>query len=142
MKSKLQELDNNLISNDHFIQEQNGKLTEKDKMIQSSKAEIERLEKRIKMQEHKVRDQNMQTSWSSLVCRCIAQFLKCPTWFCSRLTSCRKPLKSMRMTNVHCSRNWRPEIRGCRGSSLTRDAWSSVCMAWSQTHSSSGRKNV
>ncbi|XP_038562354.1 kinesin-like protein KIF23 isoform X5 [Micropterus salmoides] len=54
MKSKLQELDNNLISNDHFIQEQNGKLTEKDKMIQSSKAEIERLEKRIKMQEHKI----------------------------------------------------------------------------------------
>uniref|UniRef100_A0A7N8XTL6 Kinesin-like protein n=1 Tax=Mastacembelus armatus TaxID=205130 RepID=A0A7N8XTL6_9TELE len=53
-KSMLQELDNNLISRDNFIQEQNGKLTEKYKIIQNNKAEIERLEKKNKMQEHKI----------------------------------------------------------------------------------------
>ena len=50
----LQELDSNLISKDNFIHEQNGKLLEKDKFIQINKAEIERLEKKTKMQEHKV----------------------------------------------------------------------------------------
>lgn len=56
MKSVLQELDTGLISKDNFIQEQNGKLIEKDKIIQGNKAEIERLEKKSKMQEHKVGD--------------------------------------------------------------------------------------
>lgn len=56
MKPVLQELDTSLISKDNFIQEQNGKLIEKDKIIQGNKAEIERLEKKTKMQEHKVGD--------------------------------------------------------------------------------------
>lgn len=54
MKSMLQELDNNLLSKDNFIYEQNAKLVEKDKIIQNNKAEMERLEKKNKMQEHKV----------------------------------------------------------------------------------------
>lgn len=62
MKSMLQELDNNLITKDNFIHEQNGKLEEKDKIIQNNKAELERLEKKNKMQEHKVRDKNIQTT--------------------------------------------------------------------------------
>lgn len=74
----LQEMDSNLISNDNFIHEQNGKLVEKDKIIQNNKAEIERLEKRTKMQEHKVTGKNIQTSWGFLVCSYVAQFLKCP----------------------------------------------------------------
>ena len=56
MKSTLRELDSHFISKDNFIHEQNGQLEEKDKIIQSNKAEIERLEKRTKMQEHKVKD--------------------------------------------------------------------------------------
>lgn len=56
MKSMLQELDTNVISKDNFIYEQNGKLSEKDKIIQNNKAEVERLEKITKKQEHKVRD--------------------------------------------------------------------------------------
>lgn len=76
MKSMLQDLDNNLISKDNFIHEQNGKLFEKDKIIQNNKAEIERLEKRAKMQEHKVRDTNSQTS-PEIVCLVdnVSQFL-------------------------------------------------------------------
>lgn len=74
MKSMLQELDSGLITNDNFIHEQNGKLLEKDKIIQNNKAEIERLEKRAKMQEHKVTDKIIQTSRRLLVCRCVAQF--------------------------------------------------------------------
>uniref|UniRef100_I3KEE6 Kinesin-like protein n=1 Tax=Oreochromis niloticus TaxID=8128 RepID=I3KEE6_ORENI len=37
-----------------FLLEQNGKLLEKDRIIQGNKAEIERLEKKSKMQEHKI----------------------------------------------------------------------------------------
>lgn len=142
MKSMLQEMDGNLISNDNFIQEQNDKLLEKDKIIQGNKADIERLEKKTKMQEHKVRDKNIKTSWKLLVCRYDTQILKCPMWLCSRLTSCRKLLKSMRVTSAHCSKNWKPENRGCIGSCLRRDAWRSACMVWSQTPRTSGRKNV
>uniref|UniRef100_A0A7N6BJE0 Kinesin-like protein n=1 Tax=Anabas testudineus TaxID=64144 RepID=A0A7N6BJE0_ANATE len=54
MKSMLQDLDNNFISKDNFIHEQNAKLAEKDKIIQNNKAEIERLEKKNRMQEHKI----------------------------------------------------------------------------------------
>lgn len=78
MKSMLQQLDSNLISKDDFIHEQNGKLVERDKIIQNNKAEIERLEKKTKMQEHKVKDKIIQTC-TLLVCRCVTQFLKCPT---------------------------------------------------------------
>uniref|UniRef100_A0A3Q1I340 Kinesin-like protein n=1 Tax=Anabas testudineus TaxID=64144 RepID=A0A3Q1I340_ANATE len=52
--SMLQDLDNNFISKDNFIHEQNAKLAEKDKIIQNNKAEIERLEKKNRMQEHKI----------------------------------------------------------------------------------------
>lgn len=61
MKSMLQELDNNFISKDNFIHEQTAKLVEKDKIIQNNKAEIERLEKKNRMQEHKVGNKNIQT---------------------------------------------------------------------------------
>lgn len=54
MRSMLQELDNNLLSKDDIIHEHNGKMMERDKIIQNNKAEIERLEKKSKMQEHKV----------------------------------------------------------------------------------------
>ncbi|KAM9352001.1 kinesin-like protein KIF23 [Symphorus nematophorus] len=54
MKSMLQELDKNRMCNDNFIHEQSGKLAEKDRIIQNNKAEIERLEKKSKMQEHKI----------------------------------------------------------------------------------------
>lgn len=66
MKSMLQELDSNLLSKDDFIHQQNSKLSEMDKIIQVNKAEIERLEKRNKMQDHKVRNQNTQTSFTVL----------------------------------------------------------------------------
>lgn len=55
MKTMLQQLDTNLFSIDGLIQEQNGKLAERAKVISNNQAEIERLEKRTKMQEHKVR---------------------------------------------------------------------------------------
>uniref|UniRef100_A0A8C3AD94 Kinesin-like protein n=1 Tax=Cyclopterus lumpus TaxID=8103 RepID=A0A8C3AD94_CYCLU len=41
MKSMLQDLDNNQISKDDLIHEQNGKLVDKDKIIQNNKTEIE-----------------------------------------------------------------------------------------------------
>ncbi|XP_061577744.1 kinesin-like protein KIF23 isoform X6 [Cololabis saira] len=54
LKSVLQKVDSNLVSNENFIHEQNGKLAEKDRVIQDNKVEIERLEKRARMQEHKI----------------------------------------------------------------------------------------
>ncbi|KAM4618411.1 kinesin-like protein KIF23 [Polymixia lowei] len=54
LKSVLRELDNNLVSKDNFIHEQNGKLGEKDKIIQNQKVDIDRLEKKTKMQEYKI----------------------------------------------------------------------------------------
>lgn len=141
MNSMLQELDNNLISKDNLIHEQNGKLVEKDKIIQSNTSEIECLKKGTKMQEYKVMDKIFQI-FSLLVCRCICPFLKCPTLFNSRSTSCRKWLKSMRMISVHLNRSWRPKSRGYRGKCLTRDVWRSTCTVWSETPSSSVRKNV
>lgn len=63
MKSMLQQLDSNHMSNENIIHEQNGRLLEKDKIIQNNKAELERLEKKAKTQEHKVRDKTIQTSW-------------------------------------------------------------------------------
>lgn len=55
MKTMLQQLDTNLFSIDGLIQEQSGKLAEREKVISNNQAEIERLEKRTKMQEQKVR---------------------------------------------------------------------------------------
>lgn len=55
MKSMLQQLDTNLFSIDGLIDEQNGKLADREKLISNNQAEIERLEKRTKMQEHKVK---------------------------------------------------------------------------------------
>ncbi|CAF98374.1 unnamed protein product [Tetraodon nigroviridis] len=37
-----------------------------------------------------------------------------------RLTSCRKPLKSTRMTSACCTTSWKPESRGCSGSCLDK----------------------
>ncbi|XP_076005761.1 kinesin-like protein KIF23 isoform X2 [Genypterus blacodes] len=54
MKSMLQDLGNNIVSNENFFHEQNGKLFERDNVIEENKAEILRLEKRTKMQEHKI----------------------------------------------------------------------------------------
>lgn len=79
MKSMLQDLDNNFISKDNFIHEQNAKLAEKDKIIQNNKAEIERLEKKNRMQEHKVGNKNIQTSIRVLECREMLRFFKRPT---------------------------------------------------------------
>lgn len=55
MKSMLQQLDTNLFSIDGLIDEQNGKLADREKLISNNQAEIERLEKRTKMQDHKVK---------------------------------------------------------------------------------------
>lgn len=52
----LQQLGSNQAAKENAVQEQNDKLSEQDRIIQSNKAEIERLEKRTKMYEHKVRD--------------------------------------------------------------------------------------
>lgn len=52
----LQQLDSNQTAKESAILQQNDKLSEKDRIIQSNKAEIERLEKRTKMFEHKVQD--------------------------------------------------------------------------------------
>lgn len=59
----LQELDNNLISKDNLIHEQNGKLIEKDKIIQSNTSEIECLKKGTKMQEYKVMAKIISDCW-------------------------------------------------------------------------------
>lgn len=67
LKAMLQDMDGDLISKDNLIREQTGKLDEKDKVIQTNKAELERLEKRTKMQEHKVRDSVIYTSERLLV---------------------------------------------------------------------------
>lgn len=138
MKSMLQELDSTLSSKENLIHEHNGRLTEKDKVIQTNKTEIERLEKRNKMQEHKVHLELILLLLVLYFCFC---FLKV-SHDCSRSTSCRKQQKSTRMTSAPCSRSWRPGGIGCRESFLRRDAWSSACRAWSQTRSISGRKNA
>ncbi|XP_068459714.1 kinesin-like protein KIF23 isoform X2 [Clinocottus analis] len=54
MKSMLQDLDKKQNSKDVLIHEQNGKLVDKEKIIQNNKTEIERLEKKNRMQEHKI----------------------------------------------------------------------------------------
>lgn len=54
MKSMLQQLDSSLASKENLIHEQNCRLAEKEKVIQSNKTEIDRLEKKNKTQEHKV----------------------------------------------------------------------------------------
>lgn len=139
----LRQLDSNQAAKENAVQEQNDKLSEKDRIIQSNKAEIERLEKRTKMYEHKVQDKKKKIICQSLDYRCDFPFLNKRKWiFFFRLTSCRKQLKSMRMTSAHCTTSWKTESRGCSGSCLTRDAWSSACTEWSQTRSWSGRKNV
>lgn len=68
MKSVLQDLDSNLVSKDNCILEQNGKLLEKDKIIQSNKAELERLEKKTKMQEHKVGSKDISRFHNNAIC--------------------------------------------------------------------------
>jgi len=77
MKSMLQDLDNNQISKDDLIHAQNGKLADKDKIIQNNKTELERLEKKNRMQEHKVTDENTRTSQRmlSVFTRYVTQFL-------------------------------------------------------------------
>ena len=50
----LQEFDGNLMAKENFIQDQRGKLGEKEKVISNQKTEIERLEKKSKMLEYKV----------------------------------------------------------------------------------------
>lgn len=57
----LQQLGSNQAAKENAVQEQNDKLSEQDRIIQSNKAEIERLEKRTKMYEHKVRDKTRLT---------------------------------------------------------------------------------
>lgn len=52
----LQQLDSNQAATENAVQEHNDKLSEKDRIIQNNKSEIERLEKRTKMYEHKVRN--------------------------------------------------------------------------------------
>lgn len=59
----LQQLDTNLFSIDGLIDEQNGKLADREKLISNNQAEIERLEKRTKMQEHKVKKQTTTAFW-------------------------------------------------------------------------------
>lgn len=97
--------------------------------------------------EPKCKSNRWKTRLVLLICglqvfRCAYHFLcSCPR-DCCRLTFCRKRLKSTRRKDVLCSRSWKPESSSCRGSSLTRDAWSSGWTVWSETHDSSGRKNV
>lgn len=78
MKSMLQRLDGNLLSKDDFIHEQNGQLAERDKIIQSNKAELERLEKKTKMQEQKVKAKVTHISFRLFVWRCVVLCSNCP----------------------------------------------------------------
>lgn len=55
LKSKLQEFDGNLSAKENLIHDQRGKLGEKDKVILNQKTEIDRLEKKSKMLEYKVK---------------------------------------------------------------------------------------
>ncbi|XP_072291632.1 kinesin-like protein KIF23 isoform X2 [Eucyclogobius newberryi] len=54
MKSMLQDCGNAFVVKDDYIHEQNGKLLEKDRIIEINRAEMERLEKKTKTQEHKI----------------------------------------------------------------------------------------
>ncbi|XP_053742508.1 kinesin-like protein KIF23 isoform X2 [Synchiropus splendidus] len=54
MRSMLQDLDHNQNSNDKLMNEINGQLMEKDRVIQSNKVEMERLEKKARMLENKI----------------------------------------------------------------------------------------
>lgn len=51
----LQEFDGHLVAKETFIQEQRGKLGEKDKIMFNQKNEMDRLEKKSKMLEYKVK---------------------------------------------------------------------------------------
>lgn len=55
LKAKLQDFDSHFATKENFIHDQRGKLGEKDKVIASQKTELERLEKKSKMLEYKVR---------------------------------------------------------------------------------------
>lgn len=55
LKSMLQEMDGSLMSKENYIHQQQGKLGEKEKLIHDQKSEIDRLEKKSKMLEYKVR---------------------------------------------------------------------------------------
>lgn len=54
VKSMLQQFDSQLSAKDYFLNDQQSKLNEKDKVILSQKTEIERLEKKSKTLEYKV----------------------------------------------------------------------------------------
>lgn len=114
MKPLLQELDSNLKSKDNLINEQNGKMLEMDKIIQSNKAEIDRLEKKNRMHEHKVRKWSWTSPSAALGETLLGFFIV--SWCCPRSTSFRKPLRSTRATSAHFSMSWKPEITGCRKS--------------------------
>lgn len=51
----LQEFDGHLMAKENFIHEQRGKLGEKDKIMFNQKNEMDRLEKKSKMLEYKVK---------------------------------------------------------------------------------------
>lgn len=70
MKSLLQ-LDTKLHSQDSLIHEQNDKLAEKDRIIKNNQAEIERWEKRIMMQELKVKNKLQLPYCKLLIGRCV-----------------------------------------------------------------------
>lgn len=54
----LQQLDSNQAAKENAVREYTANMSEKDRIIQNNKAELERLEKRTKMFEHKVKDKN------------------------------------------------------------------------------------
>lgn len=81
LKSLLQQLDSNQAAKENAVQEQNDKLSEKDRLIQSNKAEIERLEKRTKMYEHKVQDRKQPSQSLGDGCDLIFFFHQTKSWF-------------------------------------------------------------
>ena len=78
LRSSLKELDDGLFSKEDLIHKQNGKMAEKDRVIQSQKADMERLEKKTKMQEYKVRSQAIHKySQQPHSCAVVCSSVKC-----------------------------------------------------------------
>lgn len=77
----LQEFDGHLMAKENFIHEQRGKLGEKDKIMFNQKNEMDRLEKKSKMLEYKVKSKS-SISLPRLVLPPFASFSPSPVLSC------------------------------------------------------------
>lgn len=136
----LQQLDGQINAKESFLYDQRNKLSEKDKVISTQRSELERLEKKSKTLEYKVRFRF--TFFPPLHFRCFLFLYQHFFISLARSTSCRRRQTCTSRTNDPFSRSWRRGSSSCRGSCRRGGAWSSACRAWCRTPNTSGRRSV